>query len=81
MNEEVRDFITHARKKGMDHATIRVLLLSAGWKEREIAEALSAEGLDKPIPLPPDSGGARDAFFQNVHVDPTGRNRSDYRIG
>lgn len=60
---QLKEFIAHARAKGMDHATIRVLLLSAGWKERDIAEALTEETLDMPIPLPADSGGARDAFF------------------
>lgn len=47
----------------MDHSTIRMLLLSAGWKERDIAEALSEQGLDMPVPVPQDAGGARDAFF------------------
>lgn len=56
-------FIAHARGKGMDHATIRILLLSAGWKERDIATAISAEGLSMPVPVPPDTGGARDVFW------------------
>ena len=50
----------------MDHATIRMLLLSSGWKERDVAQALSAEGLDMPVPVPPDAGGARDAFFHLI---------------
>lgn len=62
MSNTIEDFITHARKKGMDHSTIRMLLLSAGWKEKEIAQALSAEGLDMPVPTPPDVGGAKEAF-------------------
>jgi hypothetical protein len=61
--DRLRDFISHARDKDMDHQTIRMLLLSAGWKERDIAQAIGAEGLEKPVPVPPDSGGARDAFF------------------
>ena len=61
--EQLRSFIAHARGKGMGHETIRMLLLSAGWKERDIARAIGAEGLDEPIPVPPDTGGARDAFF------------------
>lgn len=61
--DKLREFIAHARKKGMDHATIRMLLLSAGWKEKDIAEAVTEESLDLPIPLPTDAGGARDAFF------------------
>ncbi|UPA21992.1 DUF5671 domain-containing protein [Candidatus Peribacteria bacterium] len=60
---QLKDFIAHARKKGMDHSTIRMLLLSAGWKEKDIAEAVTEESLDMPIPLPTDGGGARDAFF------------------
>ncbi|MBI1812880.1 hypothetical protein HY285_05365 [Candidatus Peregrinibacteria bacterium] len=63
MNAEISRFIAHARSKGMDHATIRVLLLSAGWKEKDVAQALTAETLDLPVPMPPESGGARDAFF------------------
>ncbi|HLC76479.1 MAG TPA: DUF5671 domain-containing protein [Candidatus Peribacterales bacterium] len=66
MQNHLQEFITHARKKGMDHATIRMLLLSSGWKERDIAQALSAEGLDMQVPVPPDAGGARDAFFHLV---------------
>lgn len=60
---QLKEFIAHARKKGMDHATIRMLLLSSGWKERDIAEAMTEETLDMAVPLPPDTGGARDAFF------------------
>ncbi len=60
---ELKQFIAHARQKGMDHSTIRMLLLSAGWKEKDIAEAVTEESLDMPIPLPTDGGGARDAFF------------------
>lgn len=56
-------FIDHARSKGMDHATIRMLLLSAGWKERDIARALTAQALELPVPTPPDVGGAREAFL------------------
>ncbi|MSR86677.1 hypothetical protein EXS70_00690 [Candidatus Peribacteria bacterium] len=47
----------------MDHQTIRMLLLSAGWKEKDIAEALVSGTLEMPVPMPPDAGSARDAFF------------------
>ena len=60
------DFIEHARSKGMDHATIRMLLLSAGWKEKDIARAMTEHGLELPIPTPPDIGGAREAFLHLV---------------
>lgn len=63
MENSLTPFIEHARKKGMDHATIRLLLLSAGWKEKDIAEGLAAEGLDIAVPVPADRGGAREAFL------------------
>lgn len=60
------EFIDHARAKGMDHATIRMLLLSAGWKEKDIARAMTEQSLDMPVPTPPDVGGAREAFLHLV---------------
>jgi hypothetical protein len=66
MDSSLGAFIDHARQKGMDHATIRMLLLSAGWKEKEIARALTAQALDLPVPTPPDVGGAREAFLHLV---------------
>lgn len=59
----LKTFIAHARSKGMDHATIRLLLLSSGWKERDIITAMSEESLDMPVPVPQDGGSARDAFL------------------
>jgi hypothetical protein len=59
----VIDFIRHARQRGMDHATIRLLLLSAGWKEKEVARVLVVEGLDLPVPEPAGTGSAREAFL------------------
>lgn len=47
----------------MDHQTIRMLLLSAGWKEKDIAGALASESLSMPVPTPSDAGSARDAFL------------------
>jgi hypothetical protein len=47
----------------MDHGTIRMLLLAAGWKEKDVARALAEHALELPVPAPPDSGGARDAFL------------------
>jgi hypothetical protein len=63
VNTELATFIEHARHKGMDHATIRMLLVSSGWKEKDIIEALANASLELPIPAPPDRGGAREAFF------------------
>jgi hypothetical protein len=63
MNPDLAAFLEHARSKGMDHGTIRMLLLSAGWKEKDVAQALAEHALDMPVPAPPDGGGARDAFL------------------
>ena len=63
MDKSLASFIDHARTKGMDHQTIRMLLLSAGWKEKDVAQALTEQTLEMAVPLPPDSGGAREAFF------------------
>lgn len=63
MNTSLPDFIAHARKKGMDHQTIRMLLLASGWKERDIVKALTEQTLEMDVPVPPDTGGAREAFF------------------
>ena len=63
MPTKLESFIVHARSKDMDHQTIRMLLLSAGWKEKDIATALAAETLDMPVPSPTDTGSAKDAFF------------------
>ena len=62
-HNDLQEFIAHARKKEMDHATIRMLLVSSGWKEKDVMEALTEQALDMPVPLPPDTGGAREAFF------------------
>jgi hypothetical protein len=62
MSTDLSAFIEHARQKGMDHATIRMLLLSAGWKEKDVVEALAQTSLEMPVPAPPDRGGAREAF-------------------
>lgn len=63
MRPDLAAFIEHARDKGLDPMTIRMLLQSAGWKEKDVAQALSAQALELPIPPPPDAGGAREAFL------------------
>ncbi len=62
-SNDLPTFIAHARGKGMDAQTIRMLLLSNGWKEKDIAEAMASSALDMPVPTPPDAGSARDTFF------------------
>jgi hypothetical protein len=47
----------------MDHATIFVLLRSAGWKDQEIAAAMATRELAMAIPERAGVGSARDAFF------------------
>jgi hypothetical protein len=63
MNENLSRFIDHSRQKGMDHATIFLLLRSSGWKEKEIAVAFAAGELAMRIPERAGIGSARDAFF------------------
>ena len=77
MDERLLRFVDHARKKGMDHATIRQLLVSAGWKDHDVAEVFCTRDLELSIPKPTVVGAvrargrpgsvwprrARDAFF------------------
>jgi Domain of unknown function (DUF5671) len=63
MNEKLQTFLRHARGKGLDYATIRTLLLAAGWKERDIASAIANDGLELPVPEPRGAHGACDAFL------------------
>lgn len=63
MQDRLYAFLRHARDKGLDYATIRTLLLAAGWKERDIAGAIAREGLDLPVPEPAGAHAARDAFL------------------
>jgi hypothetical protein len=63
MSEKLPTFIRHARTKGLDHGTIRTLLLAAGWKERDIAGGIVAEGLEMSVPEPAGKNTARDAFL------------------
>ena len=64
MNETLAQFIQHARERGLDYATIRVLLMDAGWKAKQVSEALVDEALDVPVPEPSGAGSAKDAFLQ-----------------
>jgi hypothetical protein len=63
MDEVLIRFVDHARVKGLDHATIRHLLSSVGWKEKDIAEVFCTRDLELAIPEPTGGGSARDAFF------------------
>jgi hypothetical protein len=66
MSEKLQAFIRHARAKGLDHGTIRTLLLAAGWKERDIAGGIVAEGLEMSVPEPAGKNSARDAFLYSL---------------
>lgn len=63
MDEKLSQFVEHARQKGLDYSTISLVLTSAGWKEKEIAEAFCARELEMPVPERAGLGSARDAFF------------------
>ena len=59
MNETLIRFADHAREKGKDHATIRQVLLSAGWKDKDVAEIFYTCDLELPIPKPTAVGSVR----------------------
>ena len=50
MDEKLIRFVDHAREQRMDYATIRQLLVSAGWKDADVAEVFCARDLELPIP-------------------------------
>lgn len=52
MNERLDAFIAHAQEKGMELTMLRQVLLSAGWKDKEIVDAICARELEMPIPKP-----------------------------
>jgi hypothetical protein len=47
----------------MDYEAIRHMLLSAGWKDKQIAQAFAEGQLQVPIPAAKQQGGAREAFY------------------
>ena len=63
MHEKLVRFIDHARQRGLDHATVLLLLRSTGWKDNEVAEALAARELEMRIPERVGLGSPRDAFL------------------
>ncbi|RPI77562.1 MAG: hypothetical protein EHM42_13715 [Planctomycetaceae bacterium] len=62
MQPSLIEFIRHARSRGMDAATVRVMLGAAGWKDRDVATALAQESLELPIPEPRSGGGPQELF-------------------
>lgn len=52
MDEKLIRFVDHARDNGMDYASIRHVLLSAGWKDKDIAEVICRRDLELSIPAP-----------------------------
>ena len=59
MDEKLIEFVEHAQSKGVDLGTIRQILLSAGWREKDIAEVFCARSLELPIPRPTRAPAAR----------------------
>ena len=66
-DEIVVDFIQNAREHGIDHATIRHMLMSRGWKNREICQQIADVELGQPIPASHGHGGPREAFYFSLH--------------
>jgi hypothetical protein len=60
---ELESFIKHAHEQNMSDEMIRHLLLSSGWKDKEICNRLASVSLKLPIPKSREKGGAREAFF------------------
>jgi hypothetical protein len=63
MTDELRTFVHHARERGLDFASIRALLTSSGWKDRQIVDAFCAGELELRPPQPVASGSARDTLL------------------
>jgi hypothetical protein len=63
MDPNLSTFIQHARERGLDYATIRSLLIDAGWKDKVVGRALAEQMLDVPVPRPAGGGSAKDTFF------------------
>lgn len=63
MRDKLAQYLDLARAKGLDYETIFLLLRSEGWKEKEIAEAVSTRELGLAVPQRSGVGSASDAFF------------------
>lgn len=59
MDERLIEFVQHAESKGLDLGTIRQMLLSAGWREKDVAEVFCERALELPIPRPARAPVAR----------------------
>ncbi|MDP6446074.1 MAG: DUF5671 domain-containing protein [Pirellulaceae bacterium] len=59
MDASLVEFVDHARERGLDHASIRHLLVSAGWSQSEIAEVFCSRELALPIPKPTRAAAKR----------------------
>ncbi len=60
---DLRKFIEFARERKISDGMIRHLLISNGWKDREVCAEFAAVVLDVPIPEIRDQGGSRETFF------------------
>ena len=53
MSSELDSFVRASLERGLDRNAIRGVLLQAGWREEELANALSAfADIDFPVPVP-----------------------------
>lgn len=60
-------FIETARKSGLSYEMIRNLLLSAGWKDQDICQAIANQELHLPVPTPKNKDSARHTFYLSTH--------------
>jgi hypothetical protein len=63
MDERLVRFVTHARQRGMDFATLRAVLRDAGWKTKQVDEVLCEREVGMAVPQPTEAGSARDTFL------------------
>ena len=69
MSSELDTFVRASLERGLDRNAIRDVLLQAGWREEELANALSAfADIDFPVPVPRPKPylQAREAFLYLV---------------
>lgn len=57
MNKDLQDYVIQNRQQGMNNEQIKQNLLSAGWPETEVNQALGLGGRPLVLPPPPPPAG------------------------